>query len=272
MSFSLEAGYIPASIEDLMALVRENINTEFEDQLDTPFTAETFLGTNFYKFFYALIQKLQLNEVKTSEIVLKLQQYFDVTNELITRPNTTHPGLLDIFTAAGYVVSTKKPIEADAGKLYLCADVDDGADDYASVKLEINTILKDSVAAGIVTMGTETSTIAISNAQSFDWKFYLPDEHPIELRLTLDISDNNQFAPLTDDAVRQLLFDNINARYRLGLNFEPQRYFSVVDAPWAASVLLEYSLDGISWLDDIYVANFDDKLTFVLGDISVVNT
>lgn len=268
MSFSADSGYIPSTIADLMSLVREGVNQQFSKTYD----AETFVGTNFYKYFYALIQRLQENEVKTAEIVLRLQQYFDVTNELITRPNTTHPGLLDIFEEAGYVVSTKKPAEADAGKLYLCADVDDSADDYAAVKLEINTILKNSVVAGIVTMGTESSTIALSNAQSFDWKFYLPDLHPILLKLTLDISENNQFAPLTDAAVAQILFNNLQARYRLGLNFEPQRYFSVVDAPWAASVLLEYSLDdGETWLDDIYVANFDDKLTYALGDISVVN-
>ena len=33
-------------------------------------------GTNFYKYFYALMQRLQENEIRTSEIVLKIQQYF----------------------------------------------------------------------------------------------------------------------------------------------------------------------------------------------------
>jgi tryptophanase len=76
-----------------MELVREGVN----DQFGSSYAAETFQGTNFYKYFYALVQRLQENEVKTSEIVLKLQQYFEITNEEITRPNTTHPGLLRLL-------------------------------------------------------------------------------------------------------------------------------------------------------------------------------
>ena len=38
------------------------------------------IGTNFYKYFYALAQRIQTNEIKTSEIFLKLQDYFKYTN------------------------------------------------------------------------------------------------------------------------------------------------------------------------------------------------
>ena len=62
-----------------MDQVREGVNEQF----GTTYDAESFVGTNFYKYFYALIQQLQMNEIRASEIVLKLQQYFTVTNESI---------------------------------------------------------------------------------------------------------------------------------------------------------------------------------------------
>ena len=391
MSFAQENGYIPASITDLMSLVREGVNAQFA----TTYDQETFLGTNFYKYFYALVQRLQENEVKTSEIVLKLQQYFDVTNEMITRPNTTNPGIIDYFTDAGFLASVKAPADADAGKLFVCVDVDDnhargtvtissytalvsGTDDtvtvgatvftaqsgsaapgdatfqaatsndatatslaiqinahatagalveawavgavvhiraisggtggnaialaytdndtnagasisgatltggnvlatgdveYNDLRLTLATLIKECCVAGVISQGTEIETIALSNGQSFDFKYYLPDKHPILLRLTLVTSSNNQFTVLSPSAVAQKLYDNVTARYRLGLNFEPQRYFSVLDAPWTASVLLEYSLnDGADWTDDIYESLFDDLLTFELGDIQIVES
>ncbi len=268
MSFSQDNGYTPSSISDLMNLVMAGVN----DTFGTEYDADTFLGTNFYKFYYALIQRLQENEVKTSEIVLKLQQYFDVTNESITRPNTTNPGIVDYFTAAGFVASVKPPEDADAGKLFVCVDLDDDADDYDAQKLAACTIIRDCCVAGVISQGDQVETITLSNDQSFDFKFALPDRQAIKLRLTLTISANNQLTILTDAEVSQILFDNVNARYRLGLDFEPQRYFSVLDAPWCAGVLLEYSTDGGSmWSDDIVEAAFDDLFEFELSDISIVS-
>lgn len=267
MSFSQENGYVPNTISALMALVREGINTQF----GTAYTAETFEGTNFYKYFYALVQRLQENEVKTSEIVLKLQQYFAVTNEIITRPNTTNPGVVDYLTAAGYVASVKAPIDADAGKAYICVDLDDAADDYEDKKLEVCELLSKSIVAGVITQGTESEFITLSNLQSFEFKFNLPNRKPTELKLTITLSDNNQAVILSTDEVKQKLLDNVTARYRLGLNFEPQRYFSVLDAPWAASVLLEYSFDsGGTWDDAVYVSNYDDLLEFDIETIQVI--
>lgn len=252
-----------------MDLVRVGVN----DQFATDYDAETFLGTNFYKYFYALIQRLQENEVRASEIVLKLQQYFDTTNEMIVRPNTTHPGIIDYFTAAGFTASTKAPADADAGKLYVCVDLDDDADDYDDQKLAACTIIRDCCVAGVISQGSEVETLALSNDQSFDFKFNLPDPTPILLRLTLTLSANNQFSILSDEDIIAIVYANVNARYRLGLDFEPQRYFTVLDAPWTAVVLLEYSIDnGSNWLDEVFEAEYDDLLTFALEDITVVQT
>lgn len=267
MSFSNENGYSAASIETIMTAIMTEINTQF----GTSYTYENFVGTNFYKYFYALAQRVQQNEVKTSEIFLKLQDYFNVTNEQIQRPVATSPGILEALENAGFIGSVKPMIEADAGKINICVDVDDGAPGYAATKLEICELIKDSIAAGVVSLGSESETIVLSNGQAFDFKFHLPNLIPVILRLTLTLSENNQSLILSPEEVKEILIANINAKYRVGKNFEPQTYFSIVDAPWCSEVLLEWSDDdGVTWSTSVFDANFDDKFDFGLADITVV--
>ncbi len=267
MSFALEAGYLPLSVAEMMSIIKDNINTQF----GTDYTDETFLGTNFYKYFYSLIQRLQENEVKTSEIFLRMQEYFNITNEKIQRPNTTHPGIFDFFKDAGYFVSTKPPEDGDAGKVFICVNVDDGADGYADTKIAICNLVKVCVVAGVISQGDQVEELTLSNGQAFEFKYSLPNKIPVLLRLTTVLSENNQFTISSPDVVKQKLFDNIAARYFLGKDFEPQRYFSVVDAPWAASVSLEWSDDdGSNYYDTVFSADFDDVYTFDIGDIELV--
>lgn len=269
MSFAQDTGYSPQTISQLMEIVRVNVNEQF----NTSYETDTFIGTNFYKYFYALIQRLQENEVKTSEIFLRMQEYFAITNESITRPNTTHPGIVDYFKRNGFEASTKAPIDADAGKLYVCVNTDETADDYAAVKLAICKLVKDCCVAGVVSQGSEVEAITLPNLQSFDFKFNLPNRQAALLRLTLTLSDNNQYVIEADADVAQKLLDNIEARYRLGLDFEPQRYFSVVDAPWASTILLEYSLDaGSTYTSNVFAAAYDDLLTFDIADVEVIES
>lgn len=267
MSFASDTGYIPVSIEGLMDVIRQNVNEKFS----MSYTTQTFLGTNWYKFFYSIIQRLQENEVKTSEIFNRMQEYFAITNEKVLRPNTTHPGIFDYFGLNGYFVSTKPPLDIDAGKAYVCVDVDETADDYPTQKLAICNLIKNCIVGGVVSQGTEVESITLSNGQSFDFKFNLPDRIPVEFRLTITLSENNLFAVDNPQVIRQRLFDNITAKYKLGKNFEPQRYFSVVDAPWAAMVLLEWTDDGgANWHDEIFESEYDEVFTFAITDIDVV--
>lgn len=389
MSFASAQGYLPLSIEDMFEVIRANVNTQF----GTSYTTDTFVGTNFYKYFYALIQRLQENEVKTSEIFLRMQEYFNITNEKVQRPNTTAPGIYDYFKSKGYFVSTKPPEDADAGKAFICVDVSDnhargtveitsygnlvsgtadtvtigttdftaqsspaiagdatfqadisneatalslasqirhhvdtrdlvevwvvdalvyirakaagttgnsialaytdndanvgaivsdttllggraletGEKDYDVARLEICNIIKSCIVAGVVSQGTEFLELTLTNGQSFTFKYNLPDKIPILIRLTTTLSENNEFTVLSPDDQKQKLFDNISAKYKLGKNFEPQRYFSVVDAPWASSVLLEYSTDGgFSYTSDVFDSDYDQVLTFDLTDIEIV--
>lgn len=274
MGFSQENGYIPVDIETIMSSLRENINAQF----GTTYTVDTFVGTSFYKYFYALAQRLQENEVKTSEIFEKLQQYIVLMNERISRPVVTNPGLIEKLSSEGYVASVKPMIEADAGEINIAVDVDDSDPDYEETKLEICTIIKDSTVAGAVTMGSEVEAIVLSNGQSFDFKYKLPNRIPVGLRLTLTLSENNQVVIGDPDETKALLLSNIAARYRLGKNFEPQRYFSQSDAPWTGQVLLEWTDDVTDgeidespiWNDEIYDAAFDDLFEVDLARVLLV--
>lgn len=274
MGFSLENGYVPATIESIMQDFMAFINIEF----GLSYTWEQFQGTNFYKYYYAAAQKHQENEIKTGDIFLKLQQYILLTNQRISRPVVTNPGLVDKMTAEGYVASVKPMIDADAGKIHVCVDVDDTDPDYAAIKLDICKIIKDSTVAGAVTQGTEVESIVLSNGQSFDFKYNLPNLIPVALRLTITLSENNQSLIATPDEVKQTLLANINAKYRLGKNFEPQKYFSIVNAPWASQVLLEWTDDvtgddvdpGAVWNSTIYNANYDDLFGISLARIELI--
>jgi hypothetical protein len=270
MGFSEEAGYIPSSFNTLMDEVRVEINTQFAD-LGANYTTESFVGSGLYKYMYGLVQLLQKNEVKTSEMFLKLQDYITLMNERISRPVVTNPGVIDKLESMGYIASLKPIVVGDAGLIHICVDTDDTADDYEDTRLDICNIIKDSTVAGCPTVGTEEETLVLSNGQSFDFKFNLPDRIPIILRLTIYLSENNLLLIKTPTEVRQILFDNISSRYRLGKNFEPQKYFSVVDAPWASHVLLEYSIDdGENWLSSVFDAEYDELYTFGLEDITIV--
>lgn len=387
MGFSQENGYEVVSMNAMMNALMLKIN----DQFGLEYTTETFLGTNYYKYFYALAQRMQENEVKTSEIFLKLEQYIDVVNARISRPVNTNPGIIEKFLAEGYTASVKPMIEADAGKIHICVDVNDGVhaegtvtitnfanlvsgtDDgiqigatvfvaqtgaatlgtatfqaassnaltaqslatqinahataslivrayvlgavvtikalqggtggnsiallydendtnvgatvtgsgtlaggvtnalYADIKTAICLLISQITVGGVVTQGLESEAVVLSNGQSFDFKYSLPNRIDVLLKLTITLSENNQTVIGDPDDVKNALIDQIAERYSLGKNFEPQKYFSVSDAPWASQVLLEYSFDaGATWSNDVYDADFDDLFTFGLEDITIV--
>lgn len=266
MSFELDNGYIPASIETIISQIRLGINEEFE----TDYTEDNFVGTNFYKYAYAIAQRISEGEIKTSEIFQKIKEYINLTNQMIQRPVATNQGIVDRFKTAGYIASVKKPVEIDAGKVSICVDVDDTADDYPENKIEICTIIQNSVSLGMITQGDQTESLVLTNGQSFDWSFFLPDRIETFLRLTITTSENNQVLIADPDDTKNLLLTNIADIYRLGKNFEPQRYFTVNDAPWSSQVLLEYSFNESDWFTAIFDADFDELLEVPLENVTLV--
>lgn len=267
MGYSQENGYIPVSIDTIMTAFMNGVNAQF----GTTYTMENFIGTNFYKYFYAIAQRMEFNEIKTSEIFLYLQQYFRLTNEKLSRQNTTAPGIIDYFSRKGFLVSVKPPLDADAGKLFICVNVDDTDPDYDEIKAELCGYVKDCCVAGVISQGTEEEEITLENLQAFTFKYNLPTKTETLLKLTITQSENNQYTIQTPEWIVDRLLANIAASYKLGMNFEPQRYFSIIDAPWASSILLEYSLDdGANWLTIVFDADYDELLTFDVGDVTLI--
>lgn len=269
MSFSEENGYIPLTFEQIMDMVRTEINSQFL----TNYNAENFVGTGWYKFAYAIVQRIQHGEIKTSEIFLKLQEYIKLTNEKIQRPSVSNPGLIDSFQSKGFVASIKPPSSVDAGKIFICVDLDNSLPEFPAKKVEVCTNIKDFVAGGIVSEGTEVESIALTNGQSFDFKFNLPDRIPAKLKANFIKSKNHFHYIPTDVDLRNLILKNVKERYRLGWDFEPERYISVSDCLWASDVTLEWSIDdGVTWASNVYTASYDDLFEIDLDDIQVVIT
>lgn len=266
MSYTQENGYLPPSFDQLVTMIRENINSV----MGTQFTEENFVGTGWYKFTYAILQLVQAGEIRTGEIFLKVQEYIRLTNQRIQRPSVSYPGLIESFAENGFLVSVKEPTIQDAGRCYIAVDVDDSDPNYPEMKENICFLISQFITAGIITLGDEGAGVTLSNGQTFTIRFSLPDRQPIKLRL-IALKSNNTFLRIpSDEEIRQIVFDNINERYRLGLNFEPQRYFTLSDAPWAGEVVLEWSDDdGSTWQSTIHNADFDDLFTFGLEDIQV---
>jgi hypothetical protein len=264
MGFSNDLGYSPLTVKEIIEEIILGINEEFS----TTYTYDSFLGTNMYKYMYSLAQKVQSDEIKTAEILLNLQDYFNVTNESISEPKTVASGLIATILAAGYVASIKPPADADAGKIYCCVDVDETDPDYATHKLAINTILKDYTVAGTVTQGTESSSITLTNGQTFTFKYGLPTRTALYLRISITTSRNNQLLIDSPTQIKTKLLANIASRYGLGKDFEPEIYFDYVDAPYAGNILLEHSLNGSTgWTSATIAANYNE--IYLLDDARI---
>lgn len=268
MSFEQENGYTPRTFDEFMEALRLGVNAKNS----TSYTAETFVGTNWYKFFYPLVQEALKNETKAAEIFQRLQEYFQQTNEKILRPTVSYPGLFDAFGSQGFVISIRPPATSYAGILGVCVDTDESAGSFASVRLQICNLLKDYTAAGMVFDGSHVETLTLTNGQNFPFGFFTPSRVPILLRVTAIESENNKLPVPDDISLRQQVADLIKERYRLGFNFEPQRYANVDEMPWAGSVVLEWSTDGSIWHDEIADLNFNALYTFNLEDIAVTIT
>lgn len=267
MGFSSEAGYVPSSVEDIMLELMNGVNTQF----GTSYTSETFVGTGFYKYFYSLAQRVSTNEIKASEVFLKLQDYFDYTNEQIVHPKITPIGLIEALAEAGYIASVKPMIEADAGKKHVCVDVDETDAEYATTKLAICNLIKDYTAGGIVTVGTETEDLTLTNGQLFTFSYNLPTRIDVMLKLTITVSRNNQSVIADPEDTKMTLLENIAAEYRLGRDFEPERYFTIADAPWASDILLEYSVNsGVDYSSAVYSADYNELFTISLANITLI--
>ena len=96
----------------------------------------------------------------------------------------------------------------------------------------------------------------------------------VKLKLTLQISRNNDEYIPTDNEAKEILLNNLNKYYKLGNDFEPEKYAEINrDFPCCSKVILEYSLDnGTSWTEAVAQLSYNTKYITNAGDITIVRT
>lgn len=269
MAYTDENGFIPDTVEELMNDFMNGINNKF----GTSYTIDTFVGSNFYKYFYVIAQQIIDKEIVFAQAFQKLQDYIRSTNETIAIAKTPLDGLIKVFSDAGYQISIEPMTALNAGTLGVCVDVDSTDPDYADMKTEILTMLKDYTVAGIFFSGAETGNIALTNGQSFEFGYALPTEfNAVELKISIELSQNVNIVPDSESEIKTKLLANLADRYSIGRDFEPNRYFDILnDAPYASSVLLQWrKTSGDAWSSAVYSATFKEVFRFDTSRITVV--
>lgn len=264
MGYDSENGYTPRTQEESLQLFVDGVNGE----LGTAYTTDNIVGTNLYKIFYVQWQINLDNDARLAEIYQKLADYIDYENNQILEPRTSDEGIIDEFEKLGYVASVRPNTEAQAGKFACCVVVDATDPDYATKKQEILDTLKLQSAGGLWYDGGETGTSTLSNGQVMPYAFYLPTIKTIDVRLNILKSKNTLVKVDTPTLVEDKFKDNFDSIYRLGIDFEPEKYYQIDrDAPYASKIDTTYRVDGGEYVSDVYESVFNTIL--VLGNVEV---
>lgn len=268
--YSTSQGYLPRTFEEITESVRNRTNSS----LGTSYTPSEFTGTNIYKVSYPQMQEAMSIENDLSQIFAKLNDFIDETNESINAPAIVRDSLIRKVQNLGVECSTKSLESNEAGNIFLCCNISTDDDNYQYLANEIGIILRDFTAAGTVTNGTQEVNLQLANTQVETFRFSLATKISIQLRLTLNISRNNQNYIPTDDEAKDILINNLQELYHLGQDFEPEKYAEINrDFPCCSEVILEYSLDnGTTWISSVAQLQYNQKYVVARGDISVVRT
>lgn len=263
-----QGGYVPSGFNDILARLIARVNEQF----GTSYTEQTFVGTNFYKCFYPLIQEVISAEADFAEAYEKLADYIRDTNSVLNVSKTPDEALISAFKEAGYVLSLEKNTLANAGTIAACVDVDGDAEDYPAKKAEILELLKENTVAGMYFKGSERGLRTLTNGQDMEFAFALPVRSNMALKLTLTLSGDTNILVDSEDEIKNKLLKNLADMYSLGRNFEPARYFTISrDCPYASAVLLEHKKDGEeSWSSGVYQSDYTDLFVFDKNNIEVV--
>lgn len=134
--------------------------------------------------------------------------------------------------------------------------------DYADLKQEIIDKMALWLTAGAYFEGYETGTKTISNGQTFNFAYALPNPIDIIVRITVTSSANATTPVLNENQIRDIFEANFATLYKLGLDFEPEKYLEIArDLPFASDILLEYSENsGGSWSADPRSMAYNEKI------------
>jgi len=271
MAWNLTNGYQPRTFAEILQAFTDEVNAQFGTTYDTT----TIVGTEFYKFFYAGAQLVMQSEAQTAEISAKMIDYIRTANENINLPKSTIDGFTQGLLDELELNSTIKDIttSGEAGYMFLVVDVDDGAVDYATTKQAIIDRMALWLTAGLFYNGTEIGTKTALNGQTFTYKYALPTAVDVLVRITVTVSANAKTPILNENQIRDIFDANFASLYRLGLNFEPEKYLEIArDLPFASDILLEYSEDaGANWDTAPRAMAYNEKINITApATVSVV--
>ena len=265
MSFSLINGYNPRDFDTIVSEFRQYINTEYGQNL----TPEQFKGSNWYKLIYSASQLILSVEGNISELSNKMIDYIRKVNEDIQLPKSSIDGIHEhLLSDLGLISSVKPSTASDAGSLYISVDVDNTASDYAEKKQMILEKLKEYCTAGLYFTGAERGEVVASNGQSFTFGYDLPEIVNMQVRITVIISDSTTSVILNSAQIKSIFEENFKKMYRLGFDFEGDRYLDIRnDLPFASKILIEWSANGSNWSSDIWQSAYNQKV--ILENITV---
>lgn len=270
MAYDRSQGYIPRTADDIMESLRVRTN----EYLGTNYTMQEFEGTNIYKVSYPLMQEIMQSENNLSMIFSNYKDFITDTNESINAPAVVRDSIIRKINKIGVDCSLKQLDPAEAGNIFLCCDLNPADPNYSYLVDRIGDIMLDNISAGTVSNGSISVNKQLENGQVETFNFELPTKTAILLKLTLQISRNNdQYIP-TDNEAKEILLNNLNEYYKLGNDFEPEKYAEINrDFPCCSEVILEYSLDsGTTWTDAVAQLSYNTKYTVNAGDITIVRT
>jgi hypothetical protein len=274
MSFSATNGYTPRTFDEIIAAFVTLINTSF----GTTYTAESIVGSNFYKYFYASAQLILANEIEFAEAYLKLQDYIRQINAKISQPVVTSDGIVDYFHTEGYEASVAQASDGSAGYVFVCLNLDSDDSTYSDDKDACLELLKNCIVGGARCVGDETGEVTLSNGQSFEFAFALPTITETLLRVEIEVSRNTNIVAETQSEIAAIVFDKMNEvqdngkkLYSLGLDFEPDKYATPEMFPYASRIVTTYSTNsGSSYVGTVFEAAYDDLLNIPLENIEVI--
>lgn len=274
MSFDVINGFEKQSFDDILAILTDAINQQF----NTDYTVDTIVGSNHFKFFYGGLQLRMECDNKIAELGNKIVDYIRTINESIAQPVSSPDGTIRYFREnLGLTISLKPITQAsDAGKPAVCVDIDPTSTTFNSMKQQIFDALRLTQTEGLYWFNPSTSAGAREyrgessalNGQALPYCFFVPETSTMDIRITVTRSRESLAFQLNTAQIEALFIQNFNERYSLGKDFEGSVYLNVNDVAGASEVLVEWSTNGgSSWSSGIRDMNFDQKI--ILGDIIV---
>lgn len=258
MPYNAKTGYVPPTFEEWMFnLFMPKINERY----GTTYTADSFIGTQWYDILYPMIQALIDGDAEFADVWVKLSDFFDQVNARMQNPACVPDGIVGEFERNGLLASVRPVSEDNAGKIAVCIFADTSTQD---IQAKIVNVLTNSVAGGIWSEGNKSATATLNNGQTITWRWYEPTDVTVNLRLTVYYTNNNGKSIPPADDIAEDLRQKLSTRYRYGTPFVPDLMYQISeDAPYALKLKLEWSDVGTEeWSSEIRPTLFNNRLIF----------